>query len=427
MSAPAALHKTGERRSAGVHDNESRVIVSRVHRMQFAGAVVDGFTLTTAVLYFSIHVGVSAGTVGYALGAGALAALLLAPVLGYVADRIGLGRAAAAYSVIAAVALGGYAWGSDGAAFAGAAVMFLVSQAGLAAVRQALVAERVSAEERVHARALMHTLLNAGMGVGSVLGAVAIAASRSWWIPLGYGLSALVVIACGLVCAGLPRSPGPGSSTRPRPLGILVALRDARFAGITGLAAVLQLTMPVLSVLLPLWIAQRTSAPEWLGAALLGLNTAIVMALQTTVARLARSSSSARRIAFAAAGFLLVAGILIGLGAMPGLGRLGAIVVLAVAVIALTLGEMTAGAASWRAAFSAIPAGAEARYQAVFGMASSGARILGPALALPLALQAALAGWVVLAAVMATAALVLAGVLRRPGAVLRRNDEGSFA
>lgn len=71
-----------------------------------------------------------------------------------------------------------------------------------------------------------------------------------------------------------------------------------------------------------------------------------------------------------------------------------------------------------RAAFDTIPPGADGQYQAVFGMASSGAPIIGPALALPLVLLAGQAGWGILAAAIALSAVVLGIVLRRESASL---------
>jgi MFS family permease len=393
-------------------------VVRRVYAAQLVGAIVDGFALTTAVLYFTIEIGLPAGFVGIVLAAGALAALLLAPVLGGAADRFGLGRAAVVYSVLAALALAGYALAADGVVYAVSAVLFLVSQAGLAATRQALVTVRIPAEERVRARAVMQTLLNAGMGLGAALGAIVLAAGSRPPFTAGFIAGAAVMLGCAVFFARLPRTDESPDGTRPTRPRLLLALRDRRFMGNTGLATILQLTMPILSVLLPVWIAERTNAPTWVAAALLGINTVLVMCFQTTVAARARTAKSAARTAGVAAGCLAVACLLIGLSALAALTPVTATLVLIVGVLALTLGEMCAGAASWRAAFDTIPPGADGQYQAVFGMASSGARIVGPALALPLILLAGLAGWGILAAAVALSAVVLGIVLRRESASL---------
>ena len=61
----------------------------------------------------------------------------------------------------------------------------------------------------------------------------------------------------------------------------------------------------------------------------------------------------------------------------------------------------------WQLAFSRMPATAPGQYQAVYGMSSSAARVLGPLAALPLVLAAGAAGWVVLGLLIATAAAAL--------------------
>ena len=49
----------------------------------------------------------------------------------------------------------------------------------------------------------------------------------------------------------------------------LAVLRDRPYAVITLLNGILMLYMPLLSIVVPLWIVQRTSAPRWMVAALL--------------------------------------------------------------------------------------------------------------------------------------------------------------
>ena len=63
----------------------------------------------------------------------------------------------------------------------------------------------------------------------------------------------------------------------------------------------------------------------------------------------------------------------------------------------------------WQLAFSRIPTTAPGQYQAVYGMSSSAARVLGPLAALPLVLAAGAAGWLILGLLIATAATALSG------------------
>jgi hypothetical protein len=116
-----------------------------------------------------------------------------------------------------------------------------------------------------------------------------------------------------------------------------------------------------------------------------------------------------------------VACLLVGLAGGARGVVLPAVLVLA-GVVALTVGEIAAGAATWFAAFRAVPDGAQGQYQAVFGMAASLARIAGPALALPLVLAGGLTGWLAVGAVMAAAGVTLAVLAGRPDRIAPPNE-----
>ena len=93
-----------------------------------------------------------------------------------------------------------------------------------------------------------------------------------------------------------------------------------------------------------------------------------------------------------------------------------AVALIALATVALTLGEIAGGAASWAVALSDVPPEAEGRYQSIFSMGASTARILGPGIALPLVLATGAVGWVILGVAMAGACL---GIARLAGAQSR--------
>jgi MFS family permease len=388
----------------------SRSILPRVYAAQVIGSTIDGIALSTAVLYFSTQVGLPAEAIGVVLAAGAASALLLSVPLGMLADAVGLRRAAVGLSLVVAAALTVYALADSLWSYAIGAVLFLISQAGIGAVRQALVASTVEPEARVRSRAVLHTLLNAGMGLGTVIGsAVAVLDSRPPYV-IAFVAGAVSALVCGVLFFGLPRPARAVSVAGERRPG-LVALRDRRFVSITALAALVQLTMPVLSVILPLWIITRTPAPEWLAPVVLVVNTALVISLQTWWTSRIRTDRLAGR-STAVAAIALVAGCVL-FGAAAAASTPVAIAALLVGAVALTAGEIAGGAGVWHLAFSAMPSTAPGQYQAVFGMSGAVARILGPLLALPLVLATGIVGWIVVSLVMAAAALSLTALGRR--------------
>jgi MFS family permease len=376
----------------------------RVHRIQTASAVADGAVLTTVVLYFTQVVGLAAGAVGLVLAAAAAASVALATPLGRLADRVGLARTAAGSSLGVAAALAAYAVVDSLWSYAVAGVLFGVARSGLSATIQAIVAAQTPPEQRVRARARLHTLLNAGFGVGAVLGAAVLAADRASLFSALFAAGAVTALVCAAAFLRLPPvEPVPAAA----PVGRHGALRDRRLVTVTGLASILQLTMPVLSVLLPLWIA-HAGAPMWLAATGFGLNTVLVFALQSPWSAWVRTDADAARSA-------IVAGTTIGLAAVlfavvPAVSAAAAIGVVLVGVVALTVGEVATGPAAWHLALRDVPADRHGEYQSVFGMSFSGARVIGPLVALPLITHQGALGWLVLAGVVLAAGLTLATV-----------------
>ena len=386
----------------------SRTVLRRAYLAQGAGSTVEGIGLSTAVLYFSGHVGLSAHAIGGVLAFAATAALLLVLPIGVLADRIGLKRAAVGLGTLVVLAFVAYALAQGLWLYAVGATLFMVTQAGLGAVRQAIVADNVDAGARVRARAVMQTLINAGYGLGTVIGALAAVSGSDTAFLGAFVLAAALALACTGLLASLPISARRAGVARARPG--LIALRDRRFVAVCALATIVLLSMPVLSMLLPLWITERAHAPGWLAPATLGLNTLIVICAQTRwTAGVSDEARAARSLAIGAAGLLTGCAVIGASGLVPA----DAVATLLLGTVLLTVGEITTGAGLWHLAFSRIPTTAPAQYQAVYGMAGSTARVLGPLAALPLVLAAGVAGWIILGALMAAAATALSALALR--------------
>lgn len=372
--------------------------------VQFAAASVDGLVLSSITVHALVRLRLGAGTVGVVLAVAAAVAVLTAPLTGTVADRIGLARAGAGYAVLSAAALTGYAATRSLAGFAGAAVVFVTAQAASGSVRHAIAVAGVHGTDRTRLRAGMHTVLNAGFGCGTVLGVTVLASAADAVFTAAYALGAALAV---LTAAATLRLPVPDPTAhRAGPSSPWVALRDRPFAGAVALACLVQLTMPILSLLLPVWVL-RSGAPAWTAGAALAVNTALVIMVQRRWAeRLVDARATALSAGIAAAA-LVTAGLL--LAVLPHTGSaLTAVTVVVAAVVALTAGEVSGGAAVWQVALQHVHASAEGRYQAAFSMSASGARVLGPLVALPLVLHAGSAGWLALTAVMGTASLLVA-------------------
>lgn len=372
--------------------------------VQFAAATVDGLVLSSIAVHALLRLRLSAGTVGIVLAVAAAVALVTAPLLGAVADRVGLRRAGAGYAALSATALAGYAATRSLAGFAAAAVVFVTAQAASGSIRHALAVAGVQGGDRTWLRASMHTALNAGFGCGTVLGVAVLASASDAVFATAYGVGA----ALCLVTAGATlRLRVPATPRRPeRALQLWVALRDRRFADAVILACVVQLTMPILSLLLPFWVL-RSAAPVWTAGLALAVNTVLVIAVQRAwAARLVDARTTARSACIAATA-MVTAGLL--LAALPHADSpVTAVTVVVVAVVALTAGEVGGGAAVWQVALQHVDPAAEGRYQSAFSMSASAARVLGPLVALPLILHAEAWGWVLLTLGMSAACVAVA-------------------
>jgi MFS family permease len=372
--------------------------------VQFAAAAVDGLVLSSITVHALVRLQVGAATVGIVLAAAAAVAMVAAPLLGAIADRIGLPRAGAWYATLSAAALVTYAATRSLTGFAVAAVVFVTAQAASGSIRHAIAVAGVQGGDRTRLRATMHTVLNAGFGCGTVLGVVVLASAADAVFSTAYALGAVL----SLITAGATvRLPAPDTSAqRPRTIGTWIALRDRPFAGAVALACLVQLTMPILSLLLPVWVL-HSAAPTWTAGVALAVNTVLVILVQRGwAARLVDARTTALS-ALIAAGAMVTAGLI--LAALPHTDSPPtAIALLIAAVVVLTAGEVSGGAAVWQVALQHIDASAEGRYQSAFSMSASGARILGPLIALPLVLHAGSTGWVLLTVMMGAACLLVA-------------------
>ncbi|GAB3755503.1 MFS transporter [Microlunatus parietis] len=379
--------------------------------LQFGTATVEGVVLSTIVLQVALELDLPAPLIGMILALGAVTSLVFAVPLGDLADRLGLGRAAALFAALAALAVAGYAVTDSAAGFAAAAIAFGVAQSTSAAARQALAVDGAVPADRLAIRATMNLLLNAGIGLGTVLGAVLAASGLGPTTRIAYGIGAVIMVLTAVSALTLRR---PARAARRGGWAeTMIALRDRRFAAATGFAAAIQLTMPVLSVILPIWVLEQTAAPIWLPGVALGLNTILVIIGQRPYAARVRTTRATVRTALIAAGGLGVAGVLLaGSGAVPSPSLV--VVLILAGIVALTVGEVCGGIATWRVALDHVPDWAEGRYQAAFSMSTSAARIVGPAAALPLVIMLGPVGWLILTAVMAAACFGIAALAQAP-------------
>ncbi|MEU4212359.1 MFS transporter [Streptomyces sp. NPDC026206] len=373
---------------------------------QLTNSLGDGAYYVTSTLYFTHVVGLAPARIGLGLTVAWAVGSVAGVPLGRVADRRGPRGTAVLLALATGAAVASFLVVRDFLPFLAAACLYATAQSGLAAARQALLAGLVAEEERTGVLAHLQSTLNAGLAVGAALGGLALSAgTRSAYLGV-FAIDALSFLLCALVLLRLP-AVAPVPAVRGAKFEVL---RDRPYAVVTLLNAVLLLRMPLLSLGLPLWITERTDAPEWLVSALFLLNTGAVMLFQVRTARSVTGlATAARAIRRSGALMLVTCGIFaLSAGSSPWV----AVTVLVGGSVLLVAAEMLQSAGSWQLGFGLAPAGHIGEYQGFFGTGVTVARTLGPLMLTALLVGMGAMGWLLLGGLFLGASYALGPVTR---------------
>ncbi|MGI5429082.1 MFS transporter [Streptomyces sp. CA-179760] len=372
-----------------------------------ARSVGHGIVVTISVLYFTRSVGIEAGQVGLGLTLAAIAGMLASIPAGRLADVVGARGASVGYVLLQAVALWGYALVGGFGGFLLAASVVAVAESGSTAARGALVARAVPGTDRLRTRAYLRSVTNVGFSVGTVAGGLALdAGSRTVYIAELLAGGAVFAVA-GVTLLAIPELP-PVAVDRGEPRWAV--LRDRPYVAVGLLNAVLITNSGILNVALPLWIAERTEAPTSVFAGLLLINTVLVVFGQVPVSRGAEDVRGGAR-AMRRSG-LWLAGCCVLFAFAAGRPSWFAVGVLAAGVVVHTMGELLYSAGSWALSYELAPEHAHGQYQGLFGLTTQLGTAVTPAVTTLLIIGHGMAGWAVLAALLAAAGLAAPALAR---------------
>ncbi|WP_329000569.1 MFS transporter [Kribbella sp. NBC_00709] len=361
---------------------------------QLANSVGDGAFVVTSALFFTRVVGLSTTEVGIGLTVAWLVGFLTGVPLGNLADRRGARGTAVLLALMTASGVGAFLFVRSFLGFLIAAVVYACSQTGLTAARQALLAGLVQPAERTRIRAFLQSTVNAGLAFGALLGGIALRFDTETAYLTVFAIDALSF----LIAAGLIRRVPPIATTiRVKGEPRLAVLHDRPYAVLALLNAIMLLFMPLISLVGPLWIVTRTSAPSWVVASLMIVNTLGVTFFQVHIAKRVKDlRTAARSVRYAGVAMLAACGVFATTAAhlSPALTA----VVLVVAAALLTVGEMKLASGAWEISFGLAPADKQGQYQGFFGSGPAIARMLGPALLTTVILGWGPIGWIVIGA-----------------------------
>jgi MFS family permease len=370
------------------------------------GNIGNGMFMTSSVLYFTRGLGLPFTEVGIGLTVAGLIGLLAGVPMGHLADRRGPRGVAVLSLVVLALTMAGYVLVTSFWTFVVVSIAEMLATSALRAARGGLI-RRVGGEGAAVYRSQLRAIENAGIGAGAVVAGFALQLDT---LPAYQALvlvNAATFLISAWVCARLPHfrpMPAPPGSRR------WVALRDGPFVGYTALNGVMSLQYAVITFALPLWIATETSAPRWMVAAVLLVNTFECMTLQVWVGRKVRTvreGAAAMRLA----GFVFLVAC-VGVAVAADLPTWAAAAVLVAAMAVHSMGGMWHVSATFALGFELAPAHAQSEYVGLQNMGLGAAFAVAPAMLGALCLGLGQVGWVLLGGLLTAAGLATVPVAR---------------
>jgi predicted MFS family arabinose efflux permease len=377
-----------------------------------------GVWVACYVLFFTRSIGMSAAQVGLsAVIAGVFGIAAAAPV-GMLADRFGLRLVLMTVYLVNAAALLLYLPVRSFWAFVLVGCLVAVTGESGVGVRTALIAALTDGTERMAALARYRSVSQVAMAIGAGLGAMVIEAGTRTAYTVMLLVTALAFLAAGLLVTWVPRV----APLARRRKGSRV-MRDLPYLSLSGLFGVLAFNWSMLSVGIPLWVAEHTDAPRWTSGAILATNTLAIALLQVRFARSSETVPGSMRAVRRSGMLLALACVVFALTS-----RTSGVVTMLLLFLAAAVhigGELLYVSGSWGISIALMPDDAQGEYQGAMAAGTASAQALGPLLMTTLVVGWGSPGWLVLGALFIAAGWVALLVTRRawqpapdePGAV----------
>ncbi|MFH5821039.1 MFS transporter [Georgenia sp. AZ-5] len=378
------------------------------------------FTLT--VLYFTTVVGLSAGQVAVVLSVASGVGVGTSLLGGQLADRLSARYLLVVLTVAEGVALVAYTAATSFAAVL--ALACVVTGAGSAShsVRSAIIARAFDGAARVGARAVLRTVTNVGIALGSAGGGLALLAGTGTAYRVTMVAAGVAYVLSALPLPRLPRRvDAPPRGAAPRRSGGRAAeaaavpgrspFRDARYLLLTVLSGAFSMQFALAEVGLPLWVSDHTVAPTVVVAIAFILNTVIVVAFQIRLSRGTDDVGHAGRV-IALAGVLMLAATVAYAGSAD-VGAGAAVVLVLGAMTAHSFAEVLSSAGTWGLSFELAEPARAGAYQGLFAMGYNVGAMAAPVVVTATALTHGWWGWLALGVLFLVAALGMWWIARR--------------
>ena len=368
-------------------------------------AFATGSFLTGTAVFFTQIVGLTGSQIGLGLSAAALVTLALSIPLGRLSDRVGANRLWMISAFVEALLYLAWPLASGFTSFVVLlAVLASVETAGRSA-RNVYRIEVFPRDKRVAAMAYQRAARNVGYTLGAGTAGVALGIGTREAIIAVPLITAALLLVNSVMIAFLPsirRSVevpvGPDVHLSPG------AFKNVGFVVLSICNGVLSSNQVLLNVVVPLWLVERTDAPQTLLAWLFGTNTVLAVLLQVRASRVADSVNGSLR-AVRWSGWAFVVSCLVLSVTHETVGWVS-IVLIWVGHITITGAELWQSASDWGFTSELSDPRRLGDYQGVWGLGYQVEPIVFPALYTFLALSWGAPGWAVIAVIAVSAAVV---------------------
>jgi MFS family permease len=362
------------------------------------GATGKGIFLTTSALYFTRAVDLSVMQVGIGLSIAGVASAFLGFFCGHLADRYGPRRLYTSALLVGTVSTFGFLLADGFWSFLVVATFTTSAIATIAIVRGPIV--NYIAQVRPQA------VTNIGIAVGAVVAgwAAQLDTLTAWrWAAVA---NAVCLLVAAVLSVGLPKvAPIPRTTDGPR----WIALHDPPYVALSLMDGLMSIQYRVLTVAVPLWIVEFTTAPRWLISAAVIINTLVIIFFQV---RASRNIVNPRRAGYAmrraGATFFMSCVVLAAAAGMPTLIAAGLILG---GIVVHSVAELWHASGGFEASNVLAPPHAIGQYLGVFGFGLAIAESLGPALLTFLCIELGRPGWFLLGMIFLAAGVAVPPII----------------
>ncbi len=325
-------------------------IARRLALQSLLFATAQGAFNTGSAVFFTEVVGLTASKIGLGMTIAGVVSFFVAYPAGKLVDRAGPKKMWAVGTLASAAAFAFWPWIRGFTAYVAMSMAFEIVQNAGGAGYNAYILDVLPEQERIQTQAHLYSALNLGFTLGAMISGVALAfhdVEVIRWIPM---LSVAVGVGNAFAITRLPKAPhdlraasreerAERRADTPKPIRNRGWIATSFFTGILWTNQVL------LTVVIPLWLVQRTDAPHWLLAWLFGTNTVLCIFLPAFTSRGVHTIGDALRRARYSTGFFVLA-CLITLFSHSTVGLLTALLVW-LGHVAVTGAELAIGSGNW--------------------------------------------------------------------------------